>query len=94
VLEGIRAYRGESGGLGLLFVPEPYRWLRTARLLRASVPESADDLVEVTLELLRRNSDDGDAYIRPLIYKAGHSIHVQLSDLEDWAGIFTMAIGD
>lgn len=95
VFEGIRAYRQESGGLALLFGPEHYRrLLRNARLLRASVPESADDLVEVTLELLRRNAHDGDVYIRPLVYKAARSIRVQLSDLEDRVGIFTMALGD
>ena len=64
------------------------------RLLRASVPESADDLLEITLELLRRNAHDGDAYVRPIIYKAAHSIRVQLSDLEDRIGIFTIPLGD
>ena len=27
-------------------------------------------LLEITLELLRRNAHDGDAYVRPIIYKA------------------------
>ncbi|HEY6607719.1 MAG TPA: branched-chain amino acid transaminase [Candidatus Limnocylindria bacterium] len=95
VFEGIRAYRQESGGLGLLFGREHYeRLLRNGRLLRASVPESAERLVEVTLELLQRNAHDGDVYIRPLVYKGAHSIRVQLSDLEDRVGIFTMALGD
>jgi branched-chain amino acid aminotransferase len=58
------------------------------------VPESADDLLEITLELLRRNEHDGDAYVRPIIYKAAHSIRVQLSDLEDRIGIFTIPLGD
>ena len=58
------------------------------------MPESADDLLEITLELLRRNGHDGDAYVRPIIYKAAHSIRVQLSDLEDRIGIFTIPLGD
>ena len=95
VFEGIRAYRQDSGGLSVLFGHEHYeRLLRNARLLRASVPESADDLLEITLELLRRNEHDGDAYVRPIIYKAAHSIRVQLSDLEDRIGIFTIPLGD
>ena len=77
VFEGIRAYRQDSGGVSVLFGPEHYeRLLRNARLLRASVPESADDLLEITLELLRRNAHDGDAYVRPMIYKSAHSIRV------------------
>ena len=66
VFEGIRAYRQDAGGLALLFGPEHYeRLLRNARLLCASVPESANDLLAITLELLRRNEHDGDAYVRP-----------------------------
>ena len=82
-------------GLSILFGHEHYeRMLRNARLLRASVPESADDLLEITLELLRRNEHDGDAYVRPIIYKSAHSIRVQLTDLEDRIGIFTIPLGD
>jgi branched-chain amino acid aminotransferase len=68
--------------------------LRNARLLRASVPETADRLVEVTRELLRHNAHDGDVYIRPLVYKSARSIRVQLSGLDDRVAIFTMPLGD
>ncbi|MGH2382853.1 MAG: branched-chain amino acid transaminase [Candidatus Limnocylindria bacterium] len=95
VFEGIRAYRQADGSSAILFAREHYeRLLRNARLLRASVPESADDLVEITRDLLRRNAIDGDAYIRPLIYKAARSIRVQLTGLEDRVGIFTVPLGD
>ena len=93
----VRGHPGVSPGVRRApsFGPEHYeRLLRNARLLRASVPESADDLLEITLELLRRNAHDGDAYVRPIIYKAAHSIRVQLSDLEDRIGIFTIPLGD
>jgi branched-chain amino acid aminotransferase len=68
--------------------------LRNARLVRASVPESAVDLVEITRDLLRRNAHDGDAYIRPLVYKSARSIRVKLTGLDDRVGIFTMPLGD
>jgi branched-chain amino acid aminotransferase len=95
VFEGIRAYRQASGDLALLFGPEHYdRLLRNARLLRASVAETSSELVAVTRELLRRNAHEGDAYVRPIVYKSAQSIRVQLSDLDDRIGIFTMALGD
>src|SRR6188508_309825 len=95
VFEGIRAYRQEAGDLALLFGPEHYdRLLRNARLLRASVPESSADLVAITRDLVRRNAHEGDVYVRPIVYKSAQSIRVQLSDLEDRVGIFTMALGD
>jgi branched-chain amino acid aminotransferase len=95
VFEGIRAYLQEDGSTALLFVREHYeRLLRNARLLRASVPESADALVEITLDLLRRNAHGGDVYVRPLVYKSAPSIRVQLTGLDDRVAIFTMPLGD
>ena len=95
VFEGIRAYLQEDGSTSLLFVHEHYeRLLRNARLLRASVPESADTLVEITGDLLRRNAHGGDVYVRPLVYKSAPSIRVQLTGLDDRVAIFTMPLGD
>jgi branched-chain amino acid aminotransferase len=95
VFEGIRAYRQGDGSTAILFAREHYeRMLRNARLLRASVPESAEDLVEVTRDLLRRNAHDGDAYIRPLVYKSARSIRVKLTGLEDRVALFTIPLGD
>ncbi|MGZ8512208.1 MAG: branched-chain amino acid transaminase [Candidatus Limnocylindria bacterium] len=95
VFEGIRAYRQEGGTTALLFGLEHYeRLIRNARLLRASIPQTGKELVEVTLDLLRRNAHVGDAYIRPIIYKGAASIRVQLSGLDDRIAIFTMPLGD
>jgi branched-chain amino acid aminotransferase len=95
VFEGIRAYRQGDGSTAILFAREHYeRMLRNARLLRASVPESAEDLVEITRDLLRRNAHDGDAYIRPLVYKSARSIRVKLTGLDDRVALFTIPLGD
>jgi branched-chain amino acid aminotransferase len=95
VFEGIRAYRQSDGSTAILFAREHYeRMLRNARLVRAAVPESASDLVEITRDLLRRNAHDGDAYIRPLVYKSARSIRVKLTGLDDRVGIFTIPLGD
>jgi branched-chain amino acid aminotransferase len=95
VFEGIRAYRQADGATALLFGLEHYqRLLRNARLLRASIPQTAEELVEITCDLLRRNAHVGDAYVRPLIYKSAPSIRVQLSGLDDRIGIFTIPLGD
>jgi branched-chain amino acid aminotransferase len=95
VFEGIRAYQQADGSSAILFAREHYeRMLRNARLVRASVPESATDLVEITRDLLRRNVHDGDAYIRPLLYKSARSIRVKLTGLDDRVGIFTIPLGD
>jgi len=95
IFEGIRAYRQDDGSLAILFALEHYaRLLRNGRLLRAEVPESAEELVEVTRELLRRNGEVADMYIRPLLYKAARSVRLQLSDLEDRVAIYAFPLGD
>jgi branched-chain amino acid aminotransferase len=95
VFEGIRAYLQEDGSTAVLFAREHYeRLLRNARLVRASIPETAASLVEITLDLLRRNSHGGDVYIRPLIYKASTNIRPQLSGLDDRVAIYTFPLGD
>ena len=95
VFEGIRAYRQGDGSTAILFAREHYeRMLRNARLLRASVPESAEDLVEITRDLLRRNAHEGDAYIRPMVYKSARSIRVKLTGLDDRVALFTIPLGD
>ena len=95
VFEGIRAYLQEDGRTALLFGPEHYeRLVRNARLLRATVDESAETLVEITLELLRRNAHGGDVYIRPIVYKSATSLRPQLSGLDDRVAIYTFPLGD
>ena len=95
IFEGIRAYRQEDGSLAILFAREHYaRLLRNGRLLRAEVPETADELVELTRELLRRNGEMADMYIRPLLYKAARSVRLQLSDLDDRVAIYAFPLGD
>ncbi len=95
IFEGVRAYRQHDGSSAVLFGPEHYqRFLRNGRLLRSTVPETAERLLDVTRELLRRNDHPGDAYVRPLLYKAARSIRLQLTDLEDRVSIFTMPLGD
>jgi branched-chain amino acid aminotransferase len=95
IFEGIRAYRQDDGSLAVLFAREHYaRLLRNGRLLRAEVPETVEELIELTCELLRRNGEMADMYIRPLLYKAARSVRLQLSDLEDRVAIYAFPLGD
>jgi branched-chain amino acid aminotransferase len=95
VFEGIRAYLQEDGRTALLFGREHYeRMLRNARLLRSRVPETADALLGITLELLRRNAHGGDVYVRPIVYKSATTIRPMLTGLDDCVTIFTLPLGD
>ncbi|MFJ4467377.1 aminotransferase class IV [Streptomyces sp. NPDC089424] len=70
VFEGIRAYRSH-GGLQLFRAHEHYaRLLRGCRMLRITgIPSTVEELVDITVELMRRNAHDGDVYVRPVAHK-------------------------
>src|SRR5215510_11694642 len=67
--EGIRAYwNANHQQLYLLKAGAHYKRLRrSAAILRMDVPYSDEELIEQTLEILRRNDARTDSYIRPLV---------------------------
>jgi branched-chain amino acid aminotransferase len=95
VFEGIRAYwSAEDGELYVFRLLEHCeRFLRNARLLLMELPESADRLVEITIELLRHEGFKEDAYIRPLAYKASEEIGVRLHKLDAACAFFAVPFG-
>jgi branched-chain amino acid aminotransferase len=95
IFEGIRAYRQHDGGMAILLGKEHYRrFLRNGRLLRCDVPETADELLELTREILERHPKAEDVYIRPLLYKSAPSIRLQLTGLDDKVAIYAYPMGD
>jgi branched-chain amino acid aminotransferase len=96
VFEGIRAYwNAEQGQLYLLKGLEHYRRLgSSARVMFMDLPRPAEGLVELTVELLRRNGFREDAYIRPSVYKSSETIGVRLHDLKHEFMIVCLPFGD
>src|ERR687883_1153098 len=95
VFEGIRAYWSEERGtLQVLKLREHYeRFEKSCRLLRIDLPATVDELCDITLEILRRNSPRVDTYIRPLAFKAVESVGVNLKG-ESELSIFTVPMGN
>ena len=93
--EGIRAYwNPRQEQLFLLQAPAHYERLhRSARILRMEVPYGTGELVDLTLELLRRNDYRGDSYVRPLLFKSAEQIGVQLHGLPESFLIYTSPFG-
>ncbi|WP_324716374.1 branched-chain amino acid transaminase [Carboxydochorda subterranea] len=93
--EGIRAYWNEERRQLYLFrVREHYqRMLNSAKILRIRSALTLDQLVEVTLEILRRNGDREDVYVRPLFYKSERAIGVRLHGLSDDFTLFAVPFG-
>ena len=68
VFEGIRSYKTASGKTKIFKEDEHFERLRnSATALNLPYPWPAEELIEATYEVLKRN-DLSDAYIRPLVY--------------------------
>src|SRR5260370_26226749 len=92
VFEGIRAYWNEKKSqLYLLQAAAHYdRMHRSANVMRMALPYSTEDLVNYTIEVLRRNQFKSDVYVRPLLYTSSEEIGVRLHNLN--RGFFIYAI--
>ncbi len=95
VFEGIRAYwNGEEEQLYGLHLKEHYARLhRSCRIMKIALPRTAEELVVITLDLLRKCGYRQDAYVRPIAYKASELIGVRLHDLEDGFTVFAVPFG-
>jgi branched-chain amino acid aminotransferase len=57
------------------------------------VPQSPEELAEITVELLRRDGLREDVYVRPIVYKSSETIGVRLHNLESDITIFGVPFG-
>ncbi len=83
--EGIRGYWNEQDQQVYLFrLCEHYeRLIRSCKILQISLPYTVDQLIEITAELVRRNGQRHDVYIRPVAYKSDQTIGVRLHGISD-----------
>ena len=95
VFEGVRAYwNAERGQLYGLHLIEHYRRLhRSCKIMRLDLPYTPEQLVQTTLELLRRNDLREDAYVRPLAFKSDEIIGVRLHDLHTAFAMIAVPFG-
>jgi len=93
VFSGMRAYWNEEKQH--LFVFRPYehfhRLLDSAKIMSMSIPYDEQALIDLTLELLRKDDWRQDVYLRPTIYKADMGIGVRLHNLRDEFSMFVTA---
>ena len=95
VFEGVRAYwNADDEQLYALELLAHYRRIKaSARLLMMEIPQSAEKLAEITVELLRRDGLREDAYVRPIVYKSSETIGVRLHNLDADVTIFSIPFG-
>ena len=96
VFEGIRAYwNAEQGQLYGLKLQEHFeRLANSSHMLFMDLPGSVDEMVSLTVELLRRNGFRQDAYVRPSVYKSTQAIGVRLHNLAQGFYMLAIPMGD
>lgn len=93
---GMRAYWNQEQEQLYIFRPKKHftRFLESCRLLNIVLPYSFEDLLGITIELLRRDNYRENAYMRPMAYKATEDITPRLYDLEDAYAMYTRPQGN
>lgn len=96
VFEGIRAYWNPKKEQLYLLQPAAHfdRMHRSANVMRMALPYSTEQLVNYTVELLRRNDFKSDVYIRPLLYTSSEEIGVRLHKVNHSFFIYATPFGN
>ena len=96
VFEGIRGNWNPEQEKMYVFRPKEHyeRFLQGCKIMRINVPYTAEELANITLDLVERCGYQQDIYIRPLGFKGAERVAVlKLQDLEDSLVIFTIPFG-
>ncbi|MCC6943157.1 MAG: branched-chain amino acid transaminase [Thermomicrobiales bacterium] len=93
---GIRGYLDRSGeSVNIFRLPDHARRLmNSARLLRAELPYTPDDVVTIISGLAERNNHVGDVYIRPFVYKPAVQLTPRLRGIGDELAVYMLPLGD
>lgn len=93
--EGIRAYWDEENEqlYGFRMKEHYERLLQSCKTLRIKLPYTADELVEATVKLLKKNNFKGTTYVRPIAYKGGTGLGPTLIDDDDRLLIYCLPLG-
>ncbi len=97
VFEGIRGNWNEQKGTMYIFrLREHYeRFLRGCKILLLDIPYSADELCQITVDLVERNGHQSDIYIRPLAYKSAEVVaNLKLQDLASDFTLISVPFGN
>jgi len=87
VFEGIRAYWNSSERELYLVRPGDHfaRWRANCGLLFIDLGATADELTQLTIDLIQRNRFETDLYIRPIAYRSAARIGIHPDDRYDFA---------
>lgn len=94
--EGIRAYWNEERERLYIFrgLEHYHRFHRSMRILNMIPPMSPEEMVDVTIELLRRNNVREGSYIRPLAFMGSEALSPTIVEEDNEFVIYSLPLKD
>ncbi|MBM3709102.1 MAG: branched-chain amino acid transaminase [Actinobacteria bacterium] len=94
--EGIRSYWNEKEKCSYVFRIEDHykRLFRNANILMIKIKYTVEELISITLDLLKKESYEEDAYIRPFAYNSSLKIGPKLCDMQHDLFIYSIQLGE
>ena len=95
IFEGIRGnWNSEHQQIYIFRLKEHYNRMKNGcQVMRIGLPNTVDELCQITIELVAKCGFKEDIYVRPLAYKSAQALGVRLHDLEDDFLVFAMPWG-
>ncbi len=96
LFEGIRGYYSQKKNAILIFRLKEHidRLVRNCRILCMEIPETAEDIENICIELVKRSGFKEGVYIRPIIYKSELSLGPTLKGVESKLCCYVIKLGD
>ncbi len=96
VIGGIRAYYNtHKKELYVFRLQEHFQRLaRSAHIMQMRLPYTEEEMMQILLELARRNQAKKNSYFRPCIYKSALELSPRLHDVEDSFSLYMIPLDD
>lgn len=96
VFEGVRGNWNEERGQSLIFRPVDHfrRLKQSAHIMHIALPQSAEELTDICLQVVAATGFREDTYIRPIAYKSGEVIGPRLDGVADDFMVFAIPFGN
>lgn len=96
VFEGVRGNWSEERGESLIFRPIEHftRLKQSAHIMHIELPQSAEELADITANVIAGSGYHEDTYIRPIAYKSGEVIGPKLDGVESDFLCFAIPFGN
>ncbi|MFL2634523.1 MAG: branched-chain amino acid transaminase [Dehalococcoidia bacterium] len=96
VFEGIRGNWNEKKNQLYIYKLEEHvnRIIKSAKIMRLEPKYTKEKMVDIIIDLVKKNDYKEDIYIRPIIYKSSEVVGVKMHDLDDEFLVYIVPFGD